>query len=124
MKTLRLDPVTGDLDLSGSTLHWATGAEYVRQTIDTRLKMFLGEWFLDTRQGFPWFEEILDKKPVPGKLDALVRRTLLGTPEVADLLLLTVEFDRDTRTSKVVYRVKTGDAEIVEGGGVFILPSG
>ena len=59
-----------DLDLCRLTL--ADGAERVRQQIKVTLLTFLGEWFLNTDHGVPYFEQILKKAPSRAAIEAVI----------------------------------------------------
>lgn len=66
---LLLSP-TNDLILIGN-------AERVAQQIKISLKAFLGEWFLDTGFGVPYFEEILVKNPNTMIIREIIRDRIL-----------------------------------------------
>lgn len=70
--------VNGDLVLND-------GVEAIRQHILQRLRMFLGEWFLDNTIGLPYFQQILVKNPDQSKIDAIFINQILGTPGVVSL---------------------------------------
>lgn len=85
---IALDPVTYDLLMP---LQLVTGAAYTRQSIGIRLRFFLGEWFLDTSQGIPYYQNILKKLPAKGKaqVDSIFIDAILGAPTVNSLLSFT-----------------------------------
>lgn len=51
--------MNGDIVTSGE--QFATGKEATRLAIICRLRLFLGEYFLDATDGTPWFQNILGK---------------------------------------------------------------
>lgn len=86
---LDLDPNSpnyGDLLVVDGDLVLVTGAEEIRQNIVQRLRVFLGEWFLDINDGIPFFQQILVKNPDQGKIDDLLINRVTGTPGVVQLL--------------------------------------
>jgi hypothetical protein len=87
----------GDLDLSAGDLVWLTGAPAVRQKVASRFKFFLGEWFLDQRQGVPYYRHIFVKNPVLAVIRLVFRRVLLRTPGIISVPTFDLEFDRATR---------------------------
>ena len=58
MTVRRLDD-NGDIATSG--IQFIGQAEEIAQTVKTRLKLFLGEYFRDINDGTPWFQQILGK---------------------------------------------------------------
>src|SRR5690606_28796586 len=80
------NPVEGDLHLSGGDLVWTTDlGQEVAQRLRVRFRFFRGEWFLDRREGTPWYGEILVKNPSPRTVRAIFRNIILRTPGVAAL---------------------------------------
>ena len=58
--------------------------EAVGQAIVTRLYLFLGEWFLDTSDGTPWYTEVLGKG-TEGSRDLVLQERILGTTGLIEL---------------------------------------
>jgi len=50
----------------------------------TRLNMYLGEWFADTRVGVPWFQRILVKNPDVRLVETIIRSIIVSTPPFVD----------------------------------------
>ena len=70
----------GDMTFGrGSLNFYINTPELVGQNIATRLKLILGEWFLDTTQGTDWAGRILGRV---GGYDAEIQRVILGTTGV------------------------------------------
>src|ERR1700690_356956 len=99
----------GDLDISTRNLVVASDVQTCNlQKLRGRLLMFLGEWFLDTRLGFPWVQMILGVKgATPKVLKQLMRKALLapGT-DVTDILSLDVTMDPQTREASYTWEVQ------------------
>lgn len=130
MPVYRIIP-TGDLALSrdpdkravgiaslgaGGSLVVIEGLEQVRQRLAARFKFFQGEWFLDTRQGIPYYRDVLVAQPDLPLIRSTFRRAILSTPGVLSLPRLTLSFDRTTRTLSVAFQA------IVNGGVIEVLP--
>ena len=84
---LRIDPMTGDL-ITGIV----TGSEEVLQRLVTRLRRELGEWFLATNAGLPWYQE---------------GRGLLGSKNKKVLILLLRSETRKTEGVERILRMNT-----------------
>ncbi len=98
----------GDID---KTFKFTTTLkEYVALRLQENLSFFLGEWFLDQRQGLPYFKKIIGQRFDPAVLDSIFRRAALLTPGVATVNALQLSFDRRTRKlSLPVFRVTLTD---------------
>ena len=123
-----LDPVKRDLRPG-----WSTGPGETVQRLITRLQREVGEWFLNTQAGLPWFgdiggrirnmEERLRTAGVPGILgskthtkravDLLVRREALGTKGVERVLKLNTMYSANTRTYSMYMEVFITGAGVV-----------
>lgn len=94
-KDLALDISTWDLELPPRLI---TGADMIAQRIGIRFKFWLGEWFLDTREGVPYIEQVLVANPDLSLIRALFRRVITSTPGVKRVESLDLSFDRAART--------------------------
>lgn len=88
----------GDLQLVGHKLVFASGADAVRQKVATRFQWFKGEWFLDRRQGLPYFQHVFTAHPNKQLIRGLFRNTLLGTPGIGGASKFDIVFDTQRRT--------------------------
>ena len=102
--TRTLATVGGDLAPDFSV---AVDADAVRLRVAERLRLWLGEWYLDTLAGTPWQEDILRGDDTI----ALARRTLSDAAAqvtgVAEVLDVTLEFDQTTRQAAISLTVQT-----------------
>jgi hypothetical protein len=73
---------TGDYQIGVAFL---TGSAAVAQAIQTRLRLFLGEWFVDVTDGTPWLQEILGKR-FGADPNAAIKLRILGTPGVTSIV--------------------------------------
>jgi hypothetical protein len=101
----------GDLNTDTGLAERITGADYARQKIRQRLLFIMGEWFLDTRKGMPWFEEILIKNPDLSLVQARVRDCILGVPGMTRVDAVEVRWDRAERNLALAYHAtyETGE---------------
>jgi len=122
---------TGDLALSGDAPPHAVGIaaipqggslvvieglEQIRQRIASRLKLFVGEWFLDLREGVPYYRDVLVKNPNLPLVRSLFRRVILDTPGVLSVAKIDIVVDFTTRTAQVVFQA------ICDGGKIEVKP--
>lgn len=101
----------GDLDTTGNELTLTTGADAVRQHLQVKFNIFLGEWEFDTTVGFPWFRDVLIKNPSFVVVQAIVKNEILNTPGVLEL----TKFDFPTpsaRAASLTFAALTDDGPI------------
>ena len=76
------------------------------QLAETRLMLFLGEWYQDLRAGTPWNTKVLGK--YTGAIrDPVIRTRILGTAGITGIAAYDSTLDRDTRQFKVAVTVDT-----------------
>jgi len=78
----------------------------VAQAIQTRLRLSLGEFFLDTTDGTPWLTEILGPRANLNP-DAAIKQRILGTPGVTSIVSYSSSFDGGPRALSVNASVQT-----------------
>lgn len=93
-KTVALDVTTDDLAVPFALI---TGRDAYAQRLKNRFRFFLGEWFLDQRQGVPYYQRVLGKP-----IDERVVRTVLiqvieSCPGTNRIERIDFDFDGKTR---------------------------
>lgn len=71
------------------------------QRVTTRLRMLLGEWFLDTTDGTPYFQSILIKSPNMDHVRSAFMDRVLGTEGVRSVQSMELDFDHVRRSLSV-----------------------
>jgi hypothetical protein len=111
---IAIDPLTGDILLTAAgDYEVIEGRDAIAQHVRIRLQHFLGEWFLDEREGVPYFERILVANPDLVAIREAYRRTIAETPGIASVRDIGLDFDRQTRTLRV-----TGSAVTTDGATI------
>lgn len=100
----RLDE-NGDLALTGEM--FVTGTEEVALNIQTRLKLFLGEYFRDTTDGTAWFQTTLLRNPEISVISEMLQRRISQTEGVAEVLSLNATQDLEARKLDIQGQVLT-----------------
>ena len=113
MTVRRLDD-NGDIVTSG--VQFINGKEEVAQTIRTRLRLFLGEYFRNVKDGTPWYQSILTKKGSLSSKDAIIKGRISKTPDVVQILSYNASFVEQSRVYSISVTVLTtfGVIEITE----------
>lgn len=107
MNDLALDPITGDLAINGLDLYIIQGADRVRQQLLIKLKLFTGEWFLDTEFGTPYIDEILGKQVSLNGAIAALKKSIMEVADVDAITSFTYDFDRKARSLNVSFECQT-----------------
>lgn len=106
MRYRSLSP-TGDYTFGGGSSAWLVNSpEAVGQAVLTRLRLAVGEWFLDTEEGTPYQQQILGM----GKLatyDAAIIDRIVNTPGVDALVAYSSNLDTRTRKLSVSATINT-----------------
>jgi hypothetical protein len=109
-RDLKLDRVTGDLELVNGDFPMVAGIEAVSSDLRARLNTWLGEWELDVTLGTDWQGQILGKA---GRRtgEAELRARILETPGVTGFE--SFAFSISGRTLSVVFRVTTDLGQVI-----------
>jgi len=76
------------------------GVESLAENVDQRLKLFKGNYFMDTTKGVPYFEEIIKKPIDPGLAAAVLNNEILKEPEVTSIGRVSATLDSNNRKFK------------------------
>lgn len=108
------NPDEHDLLLVDGDLVWlpSGGLEAIAQHLRVRLQHLLGEWFLDTREGVPFFTEVYVKNPYLPRVASIFRRVILTTPGVLSLTVFTYSFDVSARHFTLDFEATLSDGRI------------
>lgn len=93
-----------------------TGAEYARQKIFQRLRLFKGEWEWSPKEGIAYFQDVLLKGPNTALIQEIYRKEVLRVPGIVAVPRLELAIDPASRLLSVsfsaTYRDETGDTEV------------
>lgn len=103
--TVRKLDENGDIVTSGK--QFTSETDEIAQTIKTRLKLYLGEYFRDVTDGTPWWESILGKDGTLSSKEAFIKNRIIRTEGVISILEFTTDFDSATREYSIAAAVQT-----------------
>lgn len=107
---LLLDPVTNDLVfVNGEATVTQTQSEVVTQRLKITLSTFLGEWFLDTSIGVPYFQQILGKGRTKSAVDVIFQRIISNDPGVIEIREFSSVLDSAGRGYEMTFSVRVAD---------------
>ncbi|CAI9119537.1 hypothetical protein [Brytella acorum] len=82
---VRMMDADGDMQFgTGQAAFQQNTPAAVGQLVETRLKLWLGEWFADTSDGTPWATQVLGRGTTP-TYDAVIQSRILATPGVQSI---------------------------------------
>ena len=91
---------------AGSSDFHINTPEAVAQSVETRLKLWMGEWFADTKDGTGWNEAILGKHS-KNLYELTLRQRILETPGVMSIDDFQSSLDSNTRRLTVLTTINT-----------------
>jgi hypothetical protein len=102
-----LDPNTGEPLWGVGNTNFITDVYAVAQLIQTRLLLFLGEFWADLDDGTPYWQSILGQPANQQKIVLLLTQRILATPFVSSVLNSASSFDPSARSFNFNITVQT-----------------
>lgn len=78
----------------------------VGQVVETGLRLWLGEWFLDNTAGMPWVQGVLGKQTQEVQ-DATIQNQVVNTQGVSDISSYQSVANSEGRSLKVTMKIDT-----------------
>lgn len=103
----------GDLELVNGTTRIIRDGAYARQRVSVSLDFFLAEWFLDTKQGMPYFRDVLIKNPNSDTIRSVFKRRILQTPGIVSVDRLAVTLDTTARVAHIDFEATYKDGTTI-----------
>ena len=82
---------TGDYVFGQGSLDYLSDADAAAQAVQTKLKLLLGEWWEDTQDGLPLFQQILLQRATAEGIqtvDLLIKQRILEVAEVTNVQII------------------------------------
>lgn len=110
--------VDGDIAVaSDGTQRWtALVAEDTQQRLQAKYGLFLGEWFLDTREGVPYYRDVLKRGPNMTVVRSVLQKVATDDPAVENVTRFDVVLDAATRRLSVEFTAQLTSGEVLEVG--------
>ena len=86
--------------------------ESTTQRVRIRLLTFLGEWFLNTEYGVPYFQRIFQKATPKSVVDSIFKSHILDDRDVLALVEFNSTFDNVTRAYSMSFKIKCRDGTV------------
>ena len=111
---IALNIASNDLVIKNNDLILIDNAERVAQQVLITLRFWLGEWFLDTREGVPYLEYILVKNPNMSHIKQILTEKIKSVDGVNNIVSLDFDFRRITRELYVNFEIDTDYGLVTE----------
>ena len=109
---LALNRGTHDLQIVNGDLLVINNKERIAQQLRVTLWEWLGEWFLDARDGVPYREYILVKNPNMKHIRQVLSDNIMKVDGVKRIDELNLKYDPKSRTLIVDFAVDTDEGQI------------
>jgi hypothetical protein len=96
-----------DLDVSAIDLSMVEGKDAVRQQLLIKLRLWKGEWFLDTEFGTPYLQRILGKQLTLSGAIAAIKTAITEVSGVTAIASFSHTFNNQTRSLSVTFEADT-----------------
>lgn len=84
--------------------------------LGNRFRFVQGEYFLDTRQGVPYFGFVFVKNPDVLLIRQIFRQIILSVQGVSRIIDMTLSFDSKARNLAFAFRAQSTNGRIISGG--------
>ena len=112
MIDIALDPTTHDLQIQNFDLVLINDIDQIAQNLNIRLRFFVGEWFLDTLVGIPYYQYFFIKNPNQIQVDTFLKDEILNTDGVTNLTSYASDYDGSTRQYSVEFTAVTVSGDV------------
>lgn len=113
MSDIKLNTATGDIDVINNQITLTSDiASLVVQRLTIRLNTFEGEWFYDSEVGVPYYQNIFGNRYNKSIIDSIMRREILETEDVIDLVEYNSSFNSSTRKLNLDFIVTTSQGNV------------
>ena len=92
----------------------ATGTDALIDRLKTNLKLYKGDWYLDTNLGVPYIEKVFKKQTNVGALYSIFGNIILGTEGVKSINKLQFDQDKETRKLIVTFNITSDEGVQLE----------
>lgn len=114
MADVKLDPLTHDIVVENYDVLLVTGVDLIVQRLRQRLWFFMGEWYLAINEGVPYYQEILRKGVTRERVESALKRAIVTTPGVLELVRFNLTYAPGTRQTSVDFSCRVENDEVLE----------
>lgn len=104
-----------DYQLGKGQQYFTYGTYAVAQAIKTRLKLLKGEWWENTEEGLPLYQQILGANGTAENLnitDSLIKERIIGTQDVLSIASFNSTYENRNYSFSCTVSTKYGETKI------------
>lgn len=113
MIDLKISDTTNDLILTDGDLTLIMDSDQIRQAVKQALQTFLGEWFLNTTQGIPYYQTVFTQNPNLDIVQATLTNAILSVPGIVQLTSFDFTFDNGLRKLNITFEAKSTNGQTI-----------
>lgn len=98
MRTFAFSPTFGLIVDETDNFVTLSGLDALVQKVQNRLRFFLGEWFLNTTVGVPYFQEVFQKPVDPSLIVSIINTEIYKEQDVTEISDINFTYDSALRT--------------------------
>ena len=103
-----------DLKIVSGEFETVENSIAVAQLIQSRLRTFAREWFLNNSIGIDYFNQVLvDNYNIP-KIESIFKTEILETTNVDEMLDFNISIDRQNRVLEISFKCNTTFGDTIE----------
>lgn len=103
MIDFEIDKETNDLAIISNDFSLVESTNQIIQHLTIRLRFFLGEWYLDTNLGVPFYQLIFIKNPNQIQIESVLKQEIVQTFGVERLITFESAYDENNRKYSVKF---------------------
>lgn len=112
MRTLKIDDLTKDLAIEDNNFVLISGVDRAKQNLLTRLRTYLGEWFLNINIGIPYYQDVFRKGVPVSQITGVFKEAIVTTPGVDELVKFDADYTNNNRNLSINFEAKYGEETI------------
>jgi hypothetical protein len=113
MIDIALNPA-GDIAITNLGFQTVSGVDQIAQNLAIRLRFMLGEYYLNTLVGIPYYQEIFVKPANQIRVDSIFKNEILDTVGVLELTKYSAEVNSSSREYTINFSVRTITGETID----------
>lgn len=121
LRDLKLN-AAGDLDYTAGDLTFLDDTAAIIQGVSNRLQFWQGEWFLDTRQGMPYFTQIFQKGVNQTLIQSIFYNAIASSPGILSVISVNLVYDRTARVLTVNWQAQAATGVAISQSDNLVFP--
>lgn len=116
MTTWALKPNNNGVDdiyIANGSIALLSGSEQIRQSIQTRLRTFIGEYYLDSTYGIPYYETIFQSQSNAPFFESVLKANITAVQGVTSIASFATILNPSNRTYTVNFDVLDAAGEAI-----------